>query len=434
MRNELIEADLNNELSGYVVQAKENVGFFDYLFGSYLVAMLATNYSPYNNLLSTIGMVIPLLFLISLIVSRYTFQREFFVLIALYLWILLGSVLSDYRAASFGATFYIMKIQFVMVIVALRCSSLQRVRFYLAVAAIGITFLVVPSLVSARYMGLEERLAGTVGQANALASWTALSFIAWLCLLLTVRKKWRWVLFPTMMIISVWVLLLTGSRGGFVTAMLSAAAGSWYVWRQGRLSTRVFFTIAVVIIAVVILLAAARLPIMRRLAGLPIAVGIETGYTGTGQETNIARLQIAKDALRVFYDHPIFGAGYGTFRAYSQYVYTHTTPFEFLFATGIVGTFLYYFVVVSGWRVLGKAKKMSMYNPEIRRYADVGRILIITELVAGLSLPTHYSKAQAIISGAWLGIAWYMRSWINKQLEYQYSDETDFELGSHFAS
>jgi len=428
MRSETLEADLYmNGFENYSAESEEKVGIFDYLFGGYIVAMLATNYSAYNDLLSTIGMVIPLLFLISIIVSRYTFQREFFVLIALYLWILLGSVLSDYRALSFGATFYIMKIQFVMVVVALRCSSFPRVRFYLAMAAIGTAFLVVPSLVSARYMGLDERLRGTVGEANAMGSWTALSLIVWLCLLLIVRNRWKWVLFPAMMIISVGVLLLTGSRGAFVTAMLSAAAVSWYVWRRGRSATKVFLPVAVVIIVVVVLLAGAGLPIMRRLAGLPVAVGIETGYKGSGQETNLARLDIIKQALGVFRDHPIFGAGYGTFRAFSTYVYTHTTAFDLLYGTGAVGVFLYYFVIISAWRVFSSAKEMSRYDPEIRRYAELGRILIIAELVAGLSLPTHYDKAMAIISGAWLGLAWYIRSRTKTQLQYQHSSEPGLE-------
>ena len=98
----------------------------------------------------------------------------------------------------------------------------------------------------------------------------------------------------------------------------------------------------------------------------------------------------------------------------------------------LVGTFLYYFVIAGGWYVLSKAKKLSKYNPEIVRYIIVGKILIISELAAGLSMPTHLSKGQAILSGIWLGIVWYIRLWTKEQMLYQHSSEIDFQPDSHF--
>jgi hypothetical protein len=418
MRTDLIKADLSEEFDGYAAGAEAKVGVFDYLFGAYLIAMVATNYTAYNNLLSSIGMAIPVLFLFTMFVGRYRFQREFYVFIAFYVWVLLGSLLSRYRLLSCFSFFYFIKIQFIMVVVALRCQSMRRIRFYLAVAGIGTACIVVPALIiSARYMALDERLEGGANNPNALGSRTALSFIVWVCLLMIVHRRWKWIVFPIMIIISLRVIMLTGSRGAAVTALISAAAASWYVWRRGGHATKILFPIALLAVAVIIFALGRDLPIMRRLAGLPVALGIETGYTGSGQETSIARLLIAKQALGVFRDHPIFGAGYGTFRTYSQYIYTHTTPFELLYATGIVGTFLYYLVIVSSWLVLSKAKKLFAHIPDISRYADAGRILIITELVAGLSLPTHLFKDQGIVSGIWLGTMWLMRSRMKEQLE-----------------
>jgi len=183
------------------------------------------------------------------------------------------------------------------------------------------------------------------------------------------------------------------------------------------------------IIATVILVFAKELPIIRRFAAIPAALGFESDIEVTGGLESITwRLEMLKEALKVFARYPILGAGYGTFPLYSAYVYTHTTPFEFLYATGIVGTFLYYFVIVSSWFVLAKAKKLGQHNPEIVKNITICQILIIVQLAAGLSIPTQGSKTQAILSGVWLGIVWYMRSWTKEQLGYQYSDEADFEL------
>jgi O-antigen ligase len=424
-----IDADLDREFNGSIVQAKDKLGIFDYLFGTYIVAMIATNYSVYNDLLSNVGMAIPVLLVFSLLFNRYHFQREFFVLIALYLWILLGSLMSEYRLLSLLSAVYFWKVQFVMLVVALRCNSFRRMRFYVATLAIGSAFLVVPSLFSATYLEYDKRLAGTVGQANALANITASSIVAWVCLLFIFRGRWKWVVFPLMAIVSFRVLLLSGSRGGFVTAMFLIAAVSWYMWRQGGLTKKVLFLVVFVILAIVLLFFAKELPIIRRFAAIPVALGFKSDIEVTGGlESAIARMEIIREALKVFSRHPILGAGSGTFRMYSGYVYTHTTPFEFLYATGIVGTLFYYFVIVSGWFVLAKAKKLGRYNPDIVKNITICQILIIVQLAAGLSIPTEGSKTQAILSGVWLGIVWYMRSWTKEQLGYQYSDEADFEL------
>jgi len=89
---------------------------------------------------------------------------------------------------------------------------------------------------------------------------------------------------------------------------------------------------------------------------------------------------------------------------------------------------LYYFVIVSSWFVLARAKKLGQHAPEIVKNITICQILIIAQLAAGLSIPTQSSKTQAILSGVWLGVAWYMRLWTKKQLDFQYSDEADFEL------
>jgi len=430
MLNELNEADFDEGLDVYTIQAEGKIRIFDYLLGSYIVAMIATNYSPYNDLLSNIGMAIPVLFVFSLFFSKYHFQREFFALVSLYLWVLLGSFASEYRLLAMSSAFYFLKVQFVIMVVALRCNSFRRMRFYLATLAIGAAFLVLPSLFmfSTMYLAYDKRLAGTVGQANALANITASSIVAWSCLLFSVRGRWKWIVFPAMAIISFRVLLLTGSRGGLVTAMFFIAAIGWYMWRQGRLAQKVFLLLAFAIIAIVILVFAKELPIIRRLASIPVALGFESDIEGTGGLESIRwRLEMLKEALTVFARYPILGAGYGTFRAYSAFVYTHTTPFEFLYATGIVGTALYYFVIVSSWLVLARAKKLGRHNPEIVKNITICQILIIVQLAAGLSVPSQASKTQAILSGVWLGVAWYMRSWTKEQLGYQYSNEAAFE-------
>lgn len=423
---------LDDELSSNIGQSGASPGLFDYLLGSYIVAMLATNFSAYNDLLSSIGMALPVLLLLSLFISRYHFQREFFALIGLYLWVLLGSLMSEYRLLSLFSAVYFWKVQFIMLIVALRCNSFQRMRLYLVSCALGAGILVITSAFSSSYMAYAERQVGTVGQPNALGAIAATAFISWFCLFFMVggRLKWIfWIVCTVISIISVHVLVLTVSRGAFVTVVCFIAVGGWYIWRQGRRAVKLLLPVVSLIVLLLILSVTKELMIIRRLAGFLWALGFrDVPGISIGVGTDINRLYILERALQIFYRFPVLGAGYGTFRVYSAYVYTHTTLFDFLYSTGAVGTLLYYFVIVSGWCVLAKAKKLGKYDPEIRRNICICQALIIAQLVGGLSLPNQASKFQAILSGVWLGIVWYMRSWTKEQLGYEYSDEADFEL------
>lgn len=419
---------LDDELSGNIGQSGANPGPFDYLFGSYLVAMLATNFSVYNDLLSNIGTAIPVLLLLSLFVSRYHFQREFFALIGLYLWVLLGSLMSEYRLLSLYSAVYFWKIQFVMLVVALRCNSFQRMRFYLISCALGSGFLVVTSAFSPSYMAYTERQVGTVGEPNALGAIAATAFVSWLCLFFMVGGRLRWIVRIVCMVIamiSVHVVVLTVSRGALLTVLCFIAAGGWYIWRQGGRAVKLLLPMASLILLLIILSTTKELAIMRRLAGFLWALGIRNvPGISIGVGTDISRLLILEQALQIFYRYPVLGAGFGTFRMYTAFVYTHTAPFDFLYSTGAVGTLLYYFVIFSGWFVLAKAKKLGRYDPEIRRNICICQALIIAQLIGGMSLPNQVSKFQAIPSGVWLGIVWYMRSWMKEQREYDTETET----------
>jgi hypothetical protein len=389
---------------------------FDYLLGGFIVAMFATNYSPYNDLVSTVGMAMPVLLLVSFSYTRYHLQREFIAFGILILWILLGAVLSQFRELSLLSAFFVVKIQFVAIVVALRCSSFRRMRFYLAIAGIGTAFLVVPAMFSAKYMAYDARLAGGPGDPNALGAISVCSFVAWMSLLFLNKGRLRWILCPVMAAVSLYVMILTASRGAFFAILFSLALGSWYVWRRGNLRTKMLLSVALLVMAILGFVATRHLLVTERVARLLVALGFNIKSVSSLGGTS-GRVDIAKMAIEIFYQYPIMGAGWGTFPAYTGRTYSHTTLFDLLYATGVVGTFLYYFVVFSAWFVLRKAKKLAANNPEIVLGVNICQVVIVTQLVAGLSLPTEQSKFQAVLTGIWLGIAWHVRTWIKEQKE-----------------
>jgi len=401
----------------------ERPGLFDILLGTYIVAMFATNYSPYNDLLSTIGLVIPLMVLVSLISSRYHFQREFAAYVLFSMWIMASAYVSEYRPLAIRGAFFVLKIQFLAIVVALRCSSFSRMRAYLIAVGVGTAFLTVPALLSARYMAFDARLAGGVGDPNALGAVAVCSLAAW-SFLLFMRGGWiKLLVCPVMIAATLYLIMLTASRGALVATVVFAAGGAWYVWRQGGPRTKLVLAAALPIAVVAVFYAFRNMLIIERFARLFAALGFETALA-SGRGATSSRIDVIRDALEVFYQHPVMGAGYGTLRMYSPWVYSHTTPFDLLYATGLVGTVLYYFIVFSAWRALGQAKKLAAGDPEIVSRVSMCRLLIVTQLVASMSLPVEQSRFHAVLFGTWLGVTWRLRAWAKQQAaEAQYAEE-----------
>ena len=59
---------------------------FDYVLGLYVFAMIATNYSAYKEVVTNFGIVVSLLFIVSVAFSQYRFYREFYFFISLWVW------------------------------------------------------------------------------------------------------------------------------------------------------------------------------------------------------------------------------------------------------------------------------------------------------------------------------------------------------------
>jgi O-antigen ligase len=415
------ESYLYNEDS--FITSTERPSFFDFIFGFFIAAMLATNYSPYNDLVSNIGLGVSILFLFTLFVQRYHFQRELIVLLLLYGWTLMCSLLSDYRTLAFLSTFYLLKVQFVLLVVALRCTSIARLVFYLFCLGIGCITLVLPSLFTAAYLASDERLIGTVGQPNAMGSISSVSFIVWVSLFFVIKKWWKWIICPLFAVSSLRVLVLTGSRGSFLTALAFLVVGVWFLWWQGRLGLKLFILVAASVFVVAFIHYMVETQMLKRLAVLASIFGFEV--RGAEGETHAVRVGIMKTAISLFLESPFFGKGYGTFRMYSAYVYTHTTPFDMLYGTGLIGTLLYYYVIISSWLVFRKAKKYFPFGRE-RVVINICQALIFAQLVQGMALPYQSSKPHAVLSGVWLGMAWYMRR-RGEATRYQVAENYDVE-------
>jgi O-antigen ligase/Tfp pilus assembly protein PilF len=218
---------------------------------------------------------------------------------------------------------------------------------------------------------IRTRVYGTLSSPNVLAGFLLLGTAASAILGMTHRGVPRLVSFGAV-VVQVWALALTYSRGGYAglaTFLLVAAAVLWPERRR-----------AWPVLAVAVLVAGAAV------ARLP-AVGLRASSLGPAQEDTVAsRLFIWQTALRVWRAHRIWGTGLGTFNAayaparpagvHATYAMlavpgsAHNDYLQLLAETGLVGAALLGAVLVgTGARA---AARYTRAPPEARIWIGTG--------------------------------------------------------------
>ena len=312
--------------------------------------------------------------------------------------------------AALGA-FYTVKLFLLTMLIAFRCQSVRHIRFYLFAIVAGASFLIIPTVLSANILSYDERLAGSIGQANAAGTIAASTYVACLCLLVLFKNKIKYVLFPILALICIRTILLTSSRGSFVVVAGCSVYFLIYVWRHSVVKGKVGIVLFMIVAAIGMVKIMVGSALFSRLASLPGALGFNVGVQ-TGEAAETGRIVIIGMVFDVWKTHPFLGVGWATFQMYSPFVYTHTTPLEFLYGAGAVGTFLYYAIVLSIWILLSKVKKHGALYSYASDAVFVCRLILIMQLLAGISLPTQYSKVYAAFMGIWLGGGWCFRTYM----------------------
>ncbi len=131
--------------------------------------------------------------------------------------------------------------------------------------------------------------------------------------------------------------------------------------------------------------------------GLAIVAGVWFGIGGltdkiTGQGLDVNRITVSQYALKIFFDHPLFGTGAGTFERILplyrggdlgtlHYDHTHNDPVELLVETGIAG------VVLLGSAVLYTLLRTT--KSFIRRRDPFMRSILFASLTGSFALLLH---------------------------------------------
>lgn len=189
---------------------------------------------------------------------------------------------------------------------------------------------------------------GEVNQTAAIIAMMVPIAVAW-----SVRMRGLWrVVLASSAAVMLGSMLLTGSRGGILAALVAVTPLLLALHREGRLSQRLLLLIALPVVGVVawsVLPDASRLMVTERFLSL-------RGAMDDATRTSAGRIFLWQIALKLWPEKPIFGFGWGYYQSLVGNP-THNEYLMYLVDSGIVGAVLYLMVWASVLLLVRRARQ-----------------------------------------------------------------------------
>ncbi len=213
-----------------------------------------------------------------------------------------------------------------------------------------------------------------------------------------VLDRRRLAILPLAILFLLLTLATTSIKTNLGILLGAAVAGLFYAGRLARALGRNLLLLGVVVIVLAYLLASSE-SVQERLAGGfdRIRLGIELilvrqdlpGYSAMGD-----RLGWIQDGLAGWVENPVFGHGVEAFRS-AYGITSHSTPIDLLYNSGLIGTVLFYSVLIS---LLLRVRRLGTHGSDALPMVILGTV--ICYLFISISGTMHYSSFLALFIGS----------------------------------
>jgi O-antigen ligase len=309
------------------------------------------------------GMLLILAFLFSLGQVRGRFPKELLYLALLSVQLFLTVPFSPvWRGGAFWASVDFVKFVIVVFIIVWVLNTMARLRQIIYLQTLCVTIATAVSvwkgqLVVGRLMGV---LHGNYDNANDLALQIVICLPFCAVFLIRTRSPIRKLAWSFVILFLAYAVLLTGSRGGLLAAMVMFAALIWEFAIKGR--HRFLLIIAMIGLVFVGLKGGT---VLRRFGALGQGDEDPTAYASAR-----ARGELLRKSLEVTAHYPIFGIGPGNFPVVSgNWHVTHNSYTEMSSEGGLPALILYLMIL---WRAFVNVQSVKKYRkgmPEHRLWA-----------------------------------------------------------------
>jgi O-antigen ligase len=311
--------------------------------------------------LAKIAGILALLALVfSLRQFRSSLPREVIYLMLLVGQLFLASAMSPvWRGGALQQTIEFAKVLLIVIVMSVAVNTASRLRRLIFIQAASVAVIAAVAIWKGNLLG--GRLEGTLGayysDPNDLALAIIISLPLCLALLLLSRSRLRKVAWTFAILVMLYTVFLTGSRGGFIALIVTAAVFLWEFAIRGRRR----YLLALAVLAGVILWQSSAGMLIGRLKG----TFNQQEDTAAAYDSAEARQQLFWRSVEITKAHPFFGVGPGNFQQLSGSWHVTHNSFTQMSAEGGVPAFaLYVLILWCGFKNLRATKRLARGRTE----------------------------------------------------------------------
>ncbi len=247
-----------------------------------------------------------------------------------------------------------------------------------------------------------------VTDANAVGFRAVMGVMGGLALYPEIRSKLLRSVVVLGMMLSLYGLVLSSSRGAFV--MLFVFIALWLLMASSQL-----FRSKLVLVAFIVIIGVAgyylyEVVIMETNLGRRMLLAQQLE-----DNSSRFRIELMLMAWNVFLDYPLFGAGLGQYgRATGTGMYAHVDISEILGTTGLIGLLIYYAMYLVTWRRLAWLMRHTQ-DPMILYRINFARVSWLVLVISGLLFRVNFISQDTMFLYAYIvGISLWARHLVSK--------------------
>jgi len=323
------------------------------------------------------------------------FPREVFYLALLIGQLFLAAAFSPiWRGGAIRATLGFAKVLIVVVIMAVTINTLRRLRLLIFTQVGSLAVLVAVILwkghfAQGRLVGIFH---GDYADPNDLALAIVISIPLCVSLLYMTKSQICKIAWTSVIVAMTLAVFMTGSRGGFLSLIISTAVLVWEFAIRGR---RIGLLASVALLTVILVHYSSGM-VIGRLKDTFNLNGEDSGALGSAQ----ARKFLFLRSIEVTEEHPLFGVGPGNFELVSgDWHVAHNSFTQISSEGGILALILYVLILVSAFRNIRTAKRFAQRQREVLPLARALRASLVGYVVGSCFLSVNYSYFPYFLIG-----------------------------------
>jgi putative inorganic carbon (HCO3(-)) transporter len=317
---------------------------------------------------------------------RSALPREVIYLILLVGQLFLAAAMSPvWRGGSVQKTLDFAKVLLIVIVVSAAVNTVSRLRRLIFIQAASVAVIAAVAIWKGRLLlgRLEGTLGGNYSDPNDLALAIIISLPLCLALLFLTRNQVLKATWTTAMVVMLYTIFLTGSRGGFVALTVTGAV---FLWEFAIRARRRYLLVFAVLASVILWQFSGGMLVGRLKGTFNPNEDIAAAY-GSAE----ARQQLFWRSVEVTKVHPLFGVGPGNFVELSgNWHVTHNSFTEMSSEGGVPAFLLYVLILWCGFKNLKTIKRLARGRTESLLFARALLASLAGYVVGSLFLSVAY--------------------------------------------